>query len=79
MKKEETITEAKINNLDELSKVLSIKEQILEQVLVAMQTFCIGKIVRSLKSEKAQDFTLSSLFITLVVVRLWGKWFLCRL
>lgn len=38
-----------------------------------MQTFGIGKIVRNLKFEKVQGFTLSSLFITLVIVRLWGK------
>ena len=38
-----------------------------------MQAFGIGKIVRSLKFEKVQGFTLSSLLVTLVIVRLWGK------
>lgn len=73
MEKRETVTEAKISNLDELTKVLSVKRHAQEQLLVVMQTFGIGKIVRNLKFEKVQGFTLSSLFITLVIVRLWGK------
>lgn len=73
MEKERTITEAKISNLDKLTKVLSVKKVAQEQLLVVMQTFGIGKIVRNLKFEKVQGFTLSSLFITLVIVRMWGK------
>lgn len=72
MEKEETVTEAKISNLDELTKVLSLKEA-QKQLLVVKQTFGIGKIVQNLKFEKVQGFTMSSLFITLVIVRLWGK------
>lgn len=59
MEKERTITEAKISNLDELTKVLSVKKEAQEQLLVVMQTFGIGKIVRNLKFEKVQGFTLS--------------------
>lgn len=73
MEKERTVTEAKISNLDELTKILSFKKEAQKQLLVVMQTFGIGKIVRNLKFEKVQSFTLSSLFITLVIVRLWGK------
>lgn len=73
MEKERTVTEAKISNLDKLTKVLSVKKVAQEQLLVVMQTFGIGKIVRNLKFEKVQGFTLSSLFITLVIVRMWGK------
>ncbi len=64
---------SKISNLDELTKVLSVKKEAQEQLLVVMQAFGIDKIVRNLKFEKIQGFTLSSLFITLVIVRLWGK------
>ena len=73
MEKVRTITEAKISNLDKPTKVISVKKQVQEQLLVVMQTFGIGKIVRNLKFEKVQGFTLSFLFITLVIVRLWGK------
>ena len=38
-----------------------------------MQAWSIGKIVRNLKFEKVQGYTLTSLFITFVIVRLWGK------
>lgn len=73
MEKERTVTEAKISNLDGLTKVLSFKKEAQKRLLVVMQTFGIGKIVRNLKFEKVQGFTLSFLFITLVIVRLWGK------
>lgn len=73
MKKKDTVTEAKICNLDKLTKVLSVKKHAQEQLLVVMQTFGIGKIVRNLKFEKVQGFTLSSLFVTLVIMRLWRK------
>ena len=52
MEKRETVTETKISNLDELTKVLSVKRHAQEQLLVVMQTFGIGKIVRNLKFEK---------------------------
>ena len=73
MKKKRTVTEAKISNLDELTKILSFKKEAQKQLLVVKQTFGIGKIVQNLKFEKVQGFTMSSLFITLVIVRLWGK------
>lgn len=38
-----------------------------------MQAWGIGKIIRSLKFEKLQGYTLASLFITLIIIRLWGK------
>ena len=38
-----------------------------------MRAWVIGKIVQNLKFEKVQGYTLSSLFITLVIIRLWGK------
>lgn len=38
-----------------------------------MQAWSIGKIVRNLKFEKVQGYTLTSLFITFVIVRLWEK------
>lgn len=60
MEKERTVTEAKISNLDELTKVLSVKKQAQEQLLVVMQTFSIDKIIRNIKFEKVQGFTLSS-------------------
>ena len=37
MEKERTVTEAKISNLDELTKVLSVKKVAQEQLLVVMQ------------------------------------------
>lgn len=73
MKDKNTVTDAKINKLNELTKVLSVKEQALEQLLVVMRAWGIGKIVQNLKFEKVQGYTLSSLFITLVIMRLWGK------
>lgn len=54
MEKERTITEAKISNLDELTKVLSVKKEAKKQLLIVMQTFSIGKIVRNLKFEEVQ-------------------------
>ena len=65
--------DAKIGNLNELTKVLSVKEQAQEQLLVVMKALGIGKIVRNLKFEKAQGYTLTSLFISLLIMRLWGK------
>lgn len=56
MEKERTVTEAKISNLDELTKVLSVKKEVQKQLLVVMQTFGIGKIVRNLKFEKARFY-----------------------
>ena len=54
MEKRETVTEAKISNLDELTKVLSVKKEAKKQLLIVMQTFSIGKIVRNLKFEEVQ-------------------------
>ena len=84
-----TVIDAKIGNLNELTKVLSVKEQAQEQLLVVMkalaevrvieddivkaQALGIGKIVRNLKFEKTQGYTLTSLFISLLIMRLWGK------
>ena len=68
-----TVIDAKIGNLNELTKVLSVKEQAQEQLLVVMKALGIGKIVRNLKFEKAQGYTLTSLFISLLIMRLWGK------
>lgn len=73
MEDKNTVIDAKIGNLNELTKVLSVKEQAQEQLLVVMQALGIGTIVRSLKFEKVQGYTLTSLFITLLIVRLWGK------
>ena len=58
MENKNTVIDAKIGNLNELTKVLSVKEQAQEQLLVVMQALGIGKIVRNLKFE---------------IVRLWGK------
>lgn len=67
-----TVIDAEIANLNELTKgfVLSVKRQAQEQLLVIMQAWSIGKIVRNLKFEKVQGYTLTSLFITFVIVRL---------
>ena len=73
MENKNTVIEAKIGNLSELTKVLSVKEQAQEQLLVVMKALGIGKIVRNLKFEKAQGYTLTSLFISLLIMRLWGK------
>lgn len=43
MGKRETVTEAKISNLDELTKALSVKKQAQEQLLVIMQTLASVK------------------------------------
>ena len=72
MENKDTVIDAKIGNLNELTKVLSVKEQAQEQLLVAMQALDIGTIVRNPKLEKVQGYTLTSLFITLLIVRLWG-------
>ena len=72
MENKNTVIEAKIGNLNELTKVLSVKEQAQEQLLVVMKALGIGKIVRNLKFEKAQGYTLASLFISLLIMRLWG-------
>ena len=50
MKNKNTIIEAKIGNLNELTKVLSVKEQAQEQLLVVIQALGIGKIVAQVKS-----------------------------
>ena len=73
MENKNTVIDAKIGNLNELTKVLSVKEQAQEQLLVVMKALGIGKIVRNLKFEKAQGYTLASLFISLLIMRLWGK------
>ena len=73
MENKNTVIEAKIGNLNELTKVLSVKEQAQEQLLVIMKALGIGKIVRNLKFEKTQGYTLISLFISLLIMRLWGK------
>ena len=73
MENKNTVIEAKIANLSELTKVLSVKEQAQEQLLVVIQALGIGKIVRNLKFEKVQGYALSSLFIALIIVRLWEK------
>lgn len=57
MKDKNTVTDAKINKLNELTKVLSVKEQALEQLLVVMRAWGIGKIVQNLKFEKVQGYT----------------------
>ena len=73
MENKNIVIDAKIDNLNELTKVLSVKEQAQEQLLVVMKALGIGKIVRNLKFEKAQGYTLTSLFISLLIMRLWGK------
>ena len=73
MENKNTVIDAKIGNLNELTKVLSVKEQAQEQLLVVMKALEIGKIVRNLKFEKTQGYTLTSLFISLLIMRLWGK------
>ena len=73
MENKNIVIDAKIGNLNELTKVLSVKEQAQEQLLVVMKALGIGKIVRNLKFEKAQGYTLASLFISLLIMRLWGK------
>ena len=73
MENKNTVIDAKIGNLNELTKVLSVKEQAQEQLLVVMKALGIGKIVRNLKFEKTLGYTLTSLFISLLIMRLWGK------
>lgn len=46
MDNKNTVIDAKIGNLNELTKVLSVKEQAQEQLLVVMKALGIGKIVR---------------------------------
>ena len=45
--------------MNELTKVLSVKEQAQEQLLVVIKALGIGKIVRNLKFEKAQGYSLT--------------------
>ena len=59
MKNKNTVIDAKIGNLNELTKVLSVKEQAQEQLLVVIKALGIGKIVRNLKFEKAQGYSLT--------------------
>ena len=73
MENKNTVIDAKIGKLNELTKVLSVKEQTQEQLLVIMKALGIGKIVRNLKFEKTQGYVLTSLFISLLIMRLWGK------
>ena len=73
MENKNSVIDAIIGNLNELTKVLSVKEQAQEQLLVVMKALGIGKIVRNLKFEKTQGYTLTSLFI----MRLWGKTIAC--
>ena len=68
MENKNTVIDAKIGNLNELTKVLSVKEQAQEQLLVVMKALGIGKIVRNLKFEKAQGYTLTFLFISLLIM-----------
>ena len=77
MENKNTVIDAKIGKLNELTKVLSVKEQAQEQLLVIMKALEIGKIVRNLKFEKTQGYTLTSLFISLLIMRLWGKTTAC--
>ena len=42
-----------------------------------MKALGIGKIVRNLKFEKALGYTLPSLFISLLIMHLWGKTIAC--
>ena len=77
MENKNTVIDAKIGNLNELAKVLSVKEQAQEQLWVVMKALGIGKIVRNLKFEKAQGYTLASLFISLLIMRLLGKTIAC--
>ena len=42
MENKNTVIDAKIGNLNELTKVLSVKEQAQEQLLVVMQALGIG-------------------------------------
>lgn len=73
MENKNTVIDAKIGKLNELTKVLFVKEQTQEQLLVIMKALGIGKIVRNLKFEKTQGYVLTSLFISLLIMRLWGK------
>ena len=57
MENKNTVTDAKINKLNELTKVLSVKEQAQEQLLVVMRACGIGKIFQDLKFEKVQGYT----------------------
>ena len=59
MENKNTVIDAKIGNLNELTKVLSVKEQAQEQLLVVIKALGIGKIVRNLKFEKAQGYSLT--------------------
>ena len=45
----DTATDAKKDNLNKLTKVLSVKEQAQAQLLVVIKVWGIGKIVRNLK------------------------------
>ena len=63
MENKNTVIDAKIGNLNELTKVLSVKEQAQEQLLAVMKALGIGKIVRILKFEKAQGYTLVPLHL----------------
>jgi hypothetical protein len=59
MENKNTVIDAKIGNLNKLTKVLSVKEQAQEQLLVVIKALGIGKIVRNLKFEKAQGYSLT--------------------
>lgn len=59
--------------MNKLTKVLSVKEQAQKQLLVIMKALGVGKIVRNLKIENTQGYTLTSIFISLLIMRLWGK------
>lgn len=51
-----TVTDAKIVNLNELTKVLSVKELAQKQLLVLLHLYGIGKIIRSLGFKKIQGY-----------------------
>ena len=72
MENKNTVKDAKIGNLNELTKVLSVKEQAQEQLLVVMKALGIGKIVRNLKFEKAQGYTLNFVRAFELYERRWG-------
>ena len=68
-----TVIDAKIAHLDELTKTFSVKEHAEEQIMVLVKELRLGNILRSLHFEKLQGFTLASIFVVLIVFRLWGK------
>jgi len=63
---------AKLSNLNELTNILTKKEKTYEVVLDFAKQFKIGQILKSFSSVKKQGFSVTSIIIALIFMRLGG-------